>query len=46
MKASERRWLRDADAAIGFDDAALSELFPEETLVRARQAFRLLAQTS
>ncbi len=46
LKRSERKWLRDADAAIGFDDPALSELFPEATLTRARQAFLLLAQDS
>ena len=46
LKSSEKRWLRDADTAIDFDDAALSVLFPEEALVRARQTVRLLAQAS
>jgi hypothetical protein len=44
LKSSERKWLRNAEVAIDFDDGSLSELFPEETLVRARQAVRLLSQ--
>lgn len=40
----ERGWLRDAEGAIDIDDVALSDLFPEQTLTRARQALRLLVQ--
>jgi hypothetical protein len=46
LKPTERRWLREAEGAIDFDDSALAELFPEEALLRARQAFRLLAYAS
>lgn len=44
LKRSERKWLREAEVAIDFDDASLSALFAEETLIRARQALRLLSQ--
>jgi hypothetical protein len=42
LKSSERRWLRNVDAALNFDDPALSAVFPVDTLERAQQAFRLL----
>ncbi len=42
LKATERRWLRNVNAALNFDDPALVALFPTGTLERARQAFLLL----
>jgi len=41
---SEKGWLSEVETTVDFDDAALIELFPEERLVRARQALRLLGQ--
>jgi hypothetical protein len=42
LKGSEKKWLRDAEAALNFDDPELAELFPADTFERARQAFLLL----
>jgi hypothetical protein len=42
LKASERKWLRNVDALLDFDDPRLAEVFPLATLERANQAFRLL----
>ena len=42
LRASERKWLRNVDAALNFDDPALAALFPADTVERARQAFLLL----
>ncbi|HWH20167.1 MAG TPA: hypothetical protein VN671_06520 [Solirubrobacterales bacterium] len=46
MSRKEPGWLRDAEAAVDFDDAVLSAQFSEASLVRARQTFELLAQES
>jgi hypothetical protein len=46
MSRKEPRWLRDAQAAIDFEDPALSAQFRGESLDRARQALRILAQES
>lgn len=46
LSQSEKAWLVMAEGAIDFDDGPLLELFPRETLVRARQSLRLLAQAS
>lgn len=43
LKLSERKWLRNVDAALNFNDAALAAVFPVDTLERAQQAFRLLS---
>ena len=43
MSKNEPGWIRDVEEALDFDDASLSELFSDRTLVRARQAFRLLS---
>lgn len=42
LKGSEKKWLRAIEEKIGFSKSPISELFPRETLTRARQAFRLL----
>jgi hypothetical protein len=42
MSRKEPGWLRDAQAAIDFEDPVLSAQFPGESLDRARQALRLL----
>jgi hypothetical protein len=42
MSRNEPGWLRDAEAAIDFEDPVLSAQFPGESLDRARQALRLL----
>lgn len=42
LKKSERKWLRDIEEKIGFNDPALSDLFPPEAMTRATLAFRLL----
>ncbi|HEX9967661.1 MAG TPA: hypothetical protein VGB06_06925 [Solirubrobacterales bacterium] len=44
LKSSERRWLRNVERALDFDDPALAAAFPSDTLGRARQAFRLLSR--
>lgn len=44
LKRSERKWLRETEVAVDFDDASLTVLFATEALVRARQALRLLVQ--
>jgi hypothetical protein len=41
---AKERGLRDVEGALAFDDPALLELFAEETILRARQAFGLLAR--
>jgi hypothetical protein len=46
MSRKEPRWLRDAQAAIDFEDPVLSGQFSEGSLDRARQALGLLAQES
>lgn len=42
MSKKEPGWIRDVEEDLDFDDASLSELFSDRTLVRARQAFSLL----
>lgn len=44
LKKTEKRWLRDVEKKLSFSDPALSGLFSPETLIRARQAFRLLIE--
>jgi hypothetical protein len=46
LTAKERGWLRAVEDALAFEDPALLELFSEETILRARQAFGLLARRS
>jgi len=46
MSRKEPRWLRDAGAAIDFDEPDLGAQFSTEALARARQTLRLLAQES
>jgi hypothetical protein len=46
MSRKEPRWLRDAQAAIDFEDPVLSAQFRGGSLDRARQALGLLAQES
>jgi hypothetical protein len=46
MSRKEPAWLRDAQAAIDFDDPVLSGQFVAERLGRARLALQLLAQES
>jgi hypothetical protein len=46
LSRSEKGWLRSVEEEIAFEDASWSELFPEQTLLRVRQAFRLLTQAS
>jgi hypothetical protein len=43
LKASEKKWLRNIEGALNFDDAALPGTFPVDTRERAQQAFRLLS---
>ena len=38
---TERKWLRDVDELIDFEATALRELFPDQQISRAEQAFRL-----
>jgi hypothetical protein len=43
LKATEKRWLREADELLGFEsDDSLSELFGPEELAAAAGAYRLL----
>jgi hypothetical protein len=46
MSRKEPRWLRDAEAAIDFDDTGLTAQFSAGDLARARQTLRLLSQES
>lgn len=46
MSRKEPAWLRDAEAAIDFEDLDLSAQFRGDSVARARQALRLLAQES
>lgn len=43
LKSSERKWLRNVDAALNFGDPALAAVFLGNSLERAQQAYRLLA---
>jgi hypothetical protein len=43
LTGKERGWLRAIEEALAFDDPALLELFSEEAVLRARQAFGLVA---
>jgi len=45
LKSSERKWLRNVEGELEFDDPALAAAFPSDTLERARQAFRLLSRS-
>jgi hypothetical protein len=45
LKASERKWLRNVEAALDFDDPALAAAIPSGTLERAQQAFQLLSRS-
>jgi len=42
LKKSEKRWLRDTEELLRFDDASLEDLFPLRIVGRARQALALL----
>jgi hypothetical protein len=46
MSRKEPRWLRDAEAAIDFDDPGLTAQFTVDALAGARQTLRLLSQES
>jgi hypothetical protein len=42
LKSSERKWLRNVERALSFDDPDLAGVFSPPTIERSRQAFRLL----
>ncbi|MBW8060138.1 MAG: hypothetical protein FVQ78_07355 [Solirubrobacterales bacterium] len=42
LRTSEKRWLRNIDPLLGFDDTALADLFPGGEVPLAEQAYRLL----
>jgi hypothetical protein len=42
LRTTEKRWLRDIEPLIAFDDAALTDALPAGDVGRARQAYRLL----
>lgn len=42
LKASERKWLRDAAAKLALDDVGLADRFTDETLRAARAALDIL----
>jgi hypothetical protein len=42
LRTTERRWLRDIEPLMAFDDAALTNVFPAGDVGRAGQAYRLL----
>lgn len=42
LTAGERKWLRNVNRYLDFDDPSLSAVFPADTLEQARQAFQLL----
>jgi hypothetical protein len=43
LRSSERKWLRNVEAALSFDDSALATVFSVAALQRAEQAFLLLS---
>lgn len=45
LKSSERKWLRNVDGALNFDDPGLEAVFRVGTLERAQQAFQLLSDS-
>lgn len=42
LKKSEKKWLRDIDGLLAFEEPALADLFPAGELTQAEQAYRLL----
>jgi hypothetical protein len=42
LKISEKRWLRDVEEPLDFDDTGVATLFPAAVLERAQQALRLM----
>lgn len=42
IKKTEKRWLRDVQGPLDFEDAALTDLFPPAAIANAEQAYRLL----
>jgi len=42
LRTTEKRWLRDIEPLIAFDDAALTDALPAGDVGRAEQAYRLL----
>ena len=45
LRSSERKWLRNVDGALNFDDPGLEAVFRVGTLERAQQAFQLLSDS-
>jgi hypothetical protein len=43
LRATEKKWLRNVERTLNFDDPVLAALFPAAVLERARQAFQLLS---
>jgi len=43
LRKSEKGWLRDVGAPLAFDDAALTDAFARNEVLRAEQAYELLA---
>ncbi len=44
IKKTEKRWLRDVQSPLDFEDAALTNLFPSAAIANAEQAYRLLTR--
>lgn len=42
LKKSERKWLRDVEGLLEFEEPVVADLFPAAELTRAEQAYRLL----
>jgi len=42
LRPTEKKWLRNVERALAFEDATLTAIFPPPVLERAQQAFRLL----
>lgn len=42
LKKSEKKWLRNVESLLAFDDPALTEAFARSELERAEQAYQLL----
>lgn len=42
LKKSEKKWLRDINGLLAFEEPALADLFPAGELTQAEQAYRLL----
>ena len=43
LRATEKKWLRNVERTLNFEDALLAALFPSAVLERAQQAFQLLS---